>query len=108
MSGSVDVASLSDSRAYGTFSGTGTCLGTTGLVALVVSDGTFDVPVLRGVAGVVVSGRASAWGVVDAWPRCENTDCSWDPPVAAAHQGGVNASLTRDAPRPTKWPPPTT
>jgi hypothetical protein len=46
-SGSVVVTSLSDGRARGTFSGTGSCLPATGgPVAFTVTNGSFDVPVI--------------------------------------------------------------
>jgi hypothetical protein len=46
-SGTVVVASLSGDRVIGSFSGTGSCLGSsTGLVAFTVTDGSFDVPLI--------------------------------------------------------------
>jgi hypothetical protein len=48
-SGSVVVTSVSGIRARGTFSGTGTCVGTTGgPAAFTVTNGSFDVPLVSG------------------------------------------------------------
>jgi hypothetical protein len=71
-SGSVIVTAFSGVRALGTFSGAGSCLGATGLVAFTVADGSFDVPVVSGIFPAAVRSPSSRSFIKTAGSSAEN------------------------------------